>query len=158
MNGTIRPATTEDIDVLVRLRRLMFEAMGHDDVDALDRMCRASRAYFAERIPSGAFRAWLWEEDGQVVASIGLVIHSVPPAPDRLGTDIAYIMSLVTLPSHRRRGIAAALLGHVLTAVRSEGVAVVSLHATVDGRGIYERQGFALSEAQPEMRLPLTDR
>jgi len=136
----------------------MFEAMGYDDAQELEKMCRASDAYFREHIPTGTFRAWLAEDDGQAVASIGLVIHSIPPAPRRLGSDEAYIMSLVTLPSHRRRGIAAALLEHVMGTVQAEGASVASLHATKAGRRIYERAGFTADADEPEMRLLLPGR
>lgn len=155
MSFRIRRADAADIEDLVQLRRMMFEAMGHSDERALTAMCEESRRYFAEHIPTGAFRAWVAEDGGQAVASIGLVIHSIPPSPDRLKSQEAYIMSLVTSPSHRRQGIAAALLEHVLDAAREDGIPVASLHATTAGRGVYERAGFALNEALPEMHAVL---
>jgi len=186
VSWSIRAATVDDIPDLVRLRRVMFEAMGHSDADALDRMCAASAAYFARDLPTDAFRAWVavssgtdsvsagdetgsgetgtcrWRairpgEPGESgpVASIGLVVHDVPPSPGRTAGREAYIMNLVTLPTHRRRGIAGALLHHVLDVVRAEGIPVASLHATGAGRGIYARAGFALDPDLPELRLSL---
>jgi len=134
MGYEARRATVNDIADVVRLRRVMFEAMGDDDTEALDRMCEASSAYLEEHMPTGRFRAWFAVDEGVAVAFIGLVLHSIPPAPDRLGTDEAYMMSLVTLPSHRRQGVA-------------------SLHATAIGRGTYERTGFAVDDVTPRMRL-----
>jgi len=156
MSHAIRQATVDDVPELVALRRVMFEAMGYDDTQELQKMCRASDDYFREHIPAGTFRAWLAEEEGRAIASIGLVIHSIPPAPRRPGSEEAYIMSLVTLPSHRRRGIAAALLNLVIDTVRAEGVSVASLHATENGRRIYEMAGFTADVAEPEMRLALS--
>jgi GNAT superfamily N-acetyltransferase len=153
----IREAATADIRDLVALRRAMFEAMGYDDAVVLDRMCDASASYFAERLPTGAFRAWVAEVDGRPIASIGLVTHSVPPSPRRLVGKEAYIMNLVTLPGFRRQGIAAALLDQVLTVARSEGIPVASLHATAAGRGIYEQAGFRSDGVLPEMRRTLGD-
>ena len=158
MSYPIRQATVDDVPDLVALRRVMFEAMGYDDTHKLEQMCQASDAYFREHIPAGTFRAWLADDDGKPIASIGLVIHSIPPSPNRLGSREAYIMSLVTLPSHRRRGMAAALLEHVVDIVRAEGDSIASLHATDAGRRIYERLGFTADIAQPEMRLSLSDR
>jgi len=187
MSWAIREATVDEIEQLVALRRAMFEAMGFDDAATLDRTCAAAYAYFAEHMPTAAFRVWVAvsssadaddtgretgsgetrtccgrditlgrPDEGELIASIGLVIHSVPPSPHNLVGRVGYIMNLVTLPAHRRKGIAEALLGHVLGVVRSEGVLVASLHATQVGRGIYERAGFEIDESLPEMRLRFT--
>ncbi|MFC2078019.1 GNAT family N-acetyltransferase [Candidatus Bipolaricaulota bacterium] len=187
MSWTIRTATADEIPELVALRREMFEAMGFDEAAALDRTCIAAHAYFAEHMPTGAFRVWVAvssgadaddtgreagsgetgtccgrditpskPDEGELIGSIGLVVHSVPPSPRNLVGRVGYIMNLVTLPAHRRKGIAGALLDHVLGVVRSEGIPVASLHATRIGRGIYERAGFAIDEELPEMRRTLS--
>jgi ribosomal protein S18 acetylase RimI-like enzyme len=103
----------------------------------------------------GESSALIEPSKGDPVASIGLVVHSVPPSPfNRVGRE-GYIMNLVTLPPLRRRGIARALLSHVIEVLRAEGVPVASLHATSDGRELYEELGFVLNEELPEMRLSL---
>jgi len=155
MSHRVRQADVDDIAALVRLRRVMFEAMGNNDSDALDAMCQASERYFSERIPAERFFAWLAEDGGQAVASIGLVVHSIPPSPDRLDDREAYIMSLVTLPSYRRRGIAAELLECALVFAREQGIGVASLHATSAGRGVYARAGFSERCEIPEMSVRL---
>lgn len=171
---TIRQARVEEIEQLIALRRMMFEAMGFDDTEALDRTCDAMRAYFAHQMPTGAFRVWVAVSSGastggdsgsgqagtcaeSLIASIGLVIHSVPPGPHNLVGTVGYIMNLVTLPEWRRQGIAHALLSHVLDVLRAEGVAVASLHASTDGRCLYEDLGFQAKEDLPEMRRSLVD-
>jgi ribosomal protein S18 acetylase RimI-like enzyme len=94
-------------------------------------------------------------DEGELIASIGLVVHSVPPSPfNRVGKE-GYIMNLVTLPPWRRRGIARALLSHVLDVLRSEGVPVATLHASRDGWNLYEELGFAVKDELPEMRIHL---
>ena len=103
----------------------------------------------------GESSALIEPSKGDPVASIGLVVHSVPPSPfNRVGRE-GYIMNLVTLPPWRRRGIARALLSHVIEVLRAEGVPIASLHATSDGRELYEELGFVLNEELPEMRLSL---
>jgi len=169
---TIRRAQVEEIEQLIALRREMFESMGFDDAAALDRTCDAARAYFAENMPTDAFRVWVAVAsgastkdvagsgqtgicEGDLIASIGLVIHSVPPSPHNLVGKTGYIMNLVTLPEWRRQGIAHALLIHVLDELRSQGVPAASLHASAEGRGLYENLGFHVRDDLPEMRLPL---
>jgi len=63
--------------------------------------------------------------------------------------------AFTTLPAWRRRGIARALLSHVLDVLRTEGVPVVSLHATSHGRRLYEDLGFSVKDELPEMWLHL---
>jgi len=149
----IRPATLSDVDTLVDLRLIMFEAMGFDDDIQLERVAVACRSYLEQHLPTDQFRAWVAEAETGTIASIGLVLHSVPPSPRNLVGLEAYIMNLVTLPAWRRRGIARALLSHVLGIVREEGVPVTSLHTSAEGRRLYESLGFAILEDGPEMVL-----
>ncbi len=145
----IREATAKDVPELVMLRREMFEAMGFSDSSILDQVSEASTRYFKRTVPSGHFRAWVAEADGMVVASIGLVIHDIPPTPHNLLGKEGYVMNLVTRPPWRRRGIGTALLQTVLDTLQVEGIPLASLHATPDGQGIYEEAGF---EPSNEMR------
>ena len=150
----IRPATVDEIDVLTELRLAMFKAMGVEAED-LSQAIDPIRDYFQEHLPTGAFRVWVAEHNGTPIASIGLVLHSVPPSPHNAVGKEAYVMNLVTLPEYRRRGIAKRLLLHVLDVVRSEGIPGASLHASSDGCGLYEELGFVVSDEIPEMRLTL---
>ena len=152
MNHVIRQGKVDEVPEIVALRRSMFEAMGHEDAASLDRMSDAFARYCREHMPTGDFRVWVAEnEEGRPIASIGLVVHGVPPSPSYPEGVEAYIMDLVTLPAYRRRGIAAALLDAALDTARSEGIPVARLHATDDGRAIYERAGFQKNETVPEM-------
>ena len=148
---TIRRGTLGELDELIRLRRSLFEAMGYDDPAILARTDDACRTYFAQKMPSGDFRVWVAEVRGRLVASIGLVVHSVPPGPGNPTGKVGYIMNLVTDPAYRRQGIARALMKRVLSVLEDEGVPVASLHATADGRPLYESLGFAANGHTPEM-------
>ena len=151
----IRPATLHDVDILIDLRLSMFRAMGFDDEAMLHRVEEACRDYFGQHLPTGQFRAWVAETRSGVIASIGLVMHSVPPSPKNLVGNEAYIMNLVTLPGWRRQGIARALLTHVVEVLREQGIPAISLHAAADGRQLYESVGFTILGDGPEMVLKL---
>ena len=152
---SIRPATLHDVDILIDLRLTMFRAMGFDDEAVLHRVGEACRDYFLRHLPTGAFRVWVAEHQGTAVASVGLVLHSIPPSPKNLVGKEAYLMNLVTLPEWRGQGMARALLTHVLAVLREEDIPVVSLHATADGRQLYESVGFTILGDGPEMVLKL---
>lgn len=152
---TIRLATTDEVASLVELRVAMFEAMGYEK-EVLTQAIDSMRKYFEQHLPTGAFRVWVAEYEETPIASIGLVIHSIPPSPHNIVGKEAYIMNLVTLPEHRHQGIARQLLSHVLDIVRAEGIPKISLHASSDGRRLYEDLGFTILEDLPEMVLKLT--
>ena len=151
---TIRSATIAEVETLVELRLAMFEAMGIEHSE-LALAIAPMRIYFEQHLPTGAFRVWVAEHQKVPIAAIGLVIHSVPPSPRNITGKVAYIMNLVTLAEHRRLGIAKQLLLHVLDIVRSEGIPKISLHASSDGRPLYEQLGFKTSAETREMWLTL---
>jgi len=155
-NYIIRPATIDEIDTLIDLRLTMFRAMGFDDEGMLHRVGEASRDYFRQHLPTGLFRVWVAEVGSGVVASVGLVMHSIPPSPKSPAGKEAYLMNLVTLPEWRRQGIAQTLLTHVIEVLRDEGVPIISLHASANGRELYENLGFTILEDCREMVLKLT--
>jgi GNAT superfamily N-acetyltransferase len=149
----IRQATIADVDDLVRLRRMMFEAMGFDDSAKLDAGDAAASAYFAQAIPSGEFQGWLAVMPaGEAVSTCGLVIDQHPPGPGNLSGKTGYIMNVVTHPAYRRRGLARRLMQVTLAWLEEQGIQRAELHATDMGRPLYEELGFA---AHTGMRLEM---
>ena len=62
------------------------------------------------------------------------------------------IVNVYTRPEHRRKGLARQLMRASLDWCRSNAVPCVILHASVEGRRLYESLGFASTN---EMRLLL---
>jgi GNAT superfamily N-acetyltransferase len=151
-SGKARFATAADVDELVRLRRLMFEAMG---VDATSGAWQAAAALtFATEMDAGRLVAVVVDApDGVGLAASGVVqFESRLPSPERQGMVKAYISSMSTDPRWRRRGFASAVLALVLEECRRRDVVVAGLHATESGRPVYERAGFLPRAGYPEMR------
>ncbi len=148
---TVRQATVADISDLVRLRRMMFEAMGFDDSAKLDAGDAAAATCFAQAIPSSELRGWLAvTPTGEAVSTCGLVIDQHPPGPGNLSGKTGYIMNVVTDPAYRRRGLARRLMQVALAWLDEWGIQRAELHATDMGRPLYEELGFA---AHTGMRL-----
>jgi GNAT superfamily N-acetyltransferase len=149
----IREATIADLDTILHHRWSMFQDMGCRDQAALRAMQSTSMPFFAQRLSTGAYHGWLVEEDsGRVVAGGGVLIfeyHSSPfdPLPRR-----PMIVNLYTDPAYRRIGIAGALLEVMIKWCREEGFGSVMLHASDQGRPLYQRLGFLPTN---EMRLML---
>jgi len=150
---SIRKATLDDVAELVRLRRMMFEAMGYGDARRLDASDAASADYFSSAISGGVFHAWLAETaNGKAIGSGGAVIDHHPPDPNNLSGQTGYIMNLVTDPGYRRQGIARRLMQTILDWLVEQGVTQMALHATQVGYPLYQELGFVESN---EMRLRL---
>jgi GNAT superfamily N-acetyltransferase len=148
---SIRQATGADVPELVRLRRVMFEAMGVDDAQRLAATDAANAAYFTQAIPTGQFHGWLAvTAAGEAVGSGGVVIDQHPPGPGNLSGRVGYIMNLVTDPRYRRQGVARRVMQAMIDWLADQGIQVMALHATEVGRPLYEELGFTDSN---EMRL-----
>jgi GNAT superfamily N-acetyltransferase len=149
---TIREATPADLDVVMHHRRSMFADMGDRGHAALDAMDASSRPLFARALADGSYRGWLAQEDGRVVAGGGIIMlpyHSSPrdPKPRR-----AWIVNMYTEPGYRRQGLARRLMDAMIGWCRSQRMAAVYLHASDEGRPLYESLGFRPTN---EMRLHL---
>jgi GNAT superfamily N-acetyltransferase len=157
--GRVRLATAADTDELVRLRRLMFDAMGVDTRNdrwegavaeliphelAEDRLVAAVvDAPDGAATPAGSAR----------LAASGIVqFERRMPGPDHPGTTRAYLSSMSTDPRWRQCGYGTSILARLMECCRDRGVGVVELHATDVGRRLYERVGFVLRPGAPEMR------
>jgi GNAT superfamily N-acetyltransferase len=152
----VRQAIISDIPDLVRLRRVMFESMGFDDPAQLAAADAAAAAYFAKAIPIEEFTGWLAvTSTDEAVGSGGVVIDRHPPGPNNLSGQMGYIMNLVTMPSHRRRGIARRMMQTMLDWLAERDVHRVTLHATEEGRPLYQELGFVDSN---EMQLKARDK
>jgi GNAT superfamily N-acetyltransferase len=147
---SIREAVPSDISEILRQRRRMYEDMHYTDVPALDAMLALSEEYLKTAMANGSFRAWLASHVNRVVAGGGIILTPWLAHPYDLECRRATILNVYTDPEYRRRGIARQIMRTLVEWCRSEGLARVTLHASEDGRHLYESLGFKPSN---EMRL-----
>ena len=149
----VRAATLADADVLVRHRIGMFTDMGVPlDAAALD---PAFRAWLAEMMPAGTYRAWLAETAaGAVAGGGGITIIPWPPGPRYGGDKLAFVYNVYTEPAHRRRGLARLVMDTIHAWCRDAGITSMALNASRDGKSLYESMGYAESPS-PMMFLPI---
>lgn len=148
----LRRATSEDLDILVAHRRAMFVDMGYRDQSALDSMAAKCHSWLLTKMNRGEYLAWLaTAPDGSVVAGTGLWLMDWPPHMIGSGPR-GNILNVYTEVEFRRQGLASELVRAALDWCRSNGVDVIVLHASADGRRLYESLGFAGTN---EMRIQL---
>jgi GNAT superfamily N-acetyltransferase len=148
---SIRTATLDDAETIAGHRRSMFFDMGHRDEEQLNAMITAFRPWLREKMSSGEYLAWMATGgDGRIVAGLGLWLMDWPPHLVGPGSRRGNILNVYTLPSFRRQGIARHLMEAALDWCRGNGIRAVILHASDEGRSLYERLGFGPTN---EMRL-----
>jgi GNAT superfamily N-acetyltransferase len=174
MRYRIRPATLDDIEVLVHHRFAMFSDMGVPlDAAAL---APAFAQWLRKMMPSGTYRAWLVESTSApseppraeprpsihtspriggdshtlataatVVAGGGATILPWPPGPRYLGGSLAFVYNVYTEPAHRRQGLARRVMGAIHDWCRENGITSLALNASEDGQPLYESLGYVIT-------------
>lgn len=148
---SIRQAITQDAGTLVAHRRGMFRDMGYDDHAGLDAMAERFLPWLEKKMGAGEYLAWLaLAEDGRIAAGSGLWLMDWPPHMVGSSARRGNILNVYTEPEFRRQGLAKRVTVAAMDWCRDHGIDYVILHASPQGRSIYEALGF---EPTNEMRF-----
>jgi GNAT superfamily N-acetyltransferase len=149
--NTVRAATIDDLETVLRHRHAMFAEMGFSEA-SLAAMDREALPYFARAFEEGTYHHWCIDHLGQVAAGAGVSVTPFYPGPRDPRPRRAWMLNVYTEPEFRRLGMAARLVETAVDWCRNSGIRSVYLHASESGRPLYERMGFVSSN---EMRLDL---
>jgi len=146
----IRMATVGDAAVLARHRAEMFRAMGLADAPLYAPLWQEAERYFEHAVPSGEYVGWLAVPEGDpasVVAGAGAQLRAILPRPDHRGQRLlmgqqGLVLNVFTEVPWRRQGVAEQLMLRVLSWAREQRLASLVLHASGEGRPLYEKLGF----------------
>lgn len=147
---TLRKATAHDIPALcvARKRQLADEGLVADaPID------EELSAYFERTMADGSLVEWVAEDNGEVVATAGIVFMPFPPTFANPAGTRGYVTNMYTVPSHRGQGLASKLLRKLLEEARERGVRKLLLCASQMGRPVYRRLGFAERGGWMELEL-----
>lgn len=144
-----RKSTPADLEVVLRHRERIFTEMGtpRSAADQAD-----SRNFFGDAMRNGLYHGWLAEEADSVVGGVGIILLRYQPGPSQKGEFRPFVVNVWTEPDNRRRGIGRQLMELAIEWSRTQGFTNLFLHATDDGRRLYEQLGF---QATNEMKLRL---
>jgi ribosomal protein S18 acetylase RimI-like enzyme len=154
----VRQAGTSDIPRLAQHRAAMFRDMRQLPSHQEEPLVRATASYLRDALPRGDYVAWVAEDDGtppMTVGGAGVQLRPILPRPRPGDDDLelgpeAIVLNVYVEPAWRRHGIGEALMRAVLDALAVRGIRRIVLHASDDGRRLYERLGFLPTN---EMRL-----
>ena len=135
----------------------MFREMGSLASSAEPSLIDASTKYFQRSIPGGEYIAWLIHtsaDPSNVVAGGGVQLRSLLPRPGADGGHVligreAIVLNMYVERDWRRRGLARRLMNEIIAWARQAGIVRLVLHASDEGRPLYESMGFVPT---PEMR------
>lgn len=145
-------ATLADVDMLVDYRMHFSHELVGKYPDAEETVLRNNmHAYFTREINQNYF-CWYATIDGQVAAIAGMGIRVVPGNVKNPSGIWGYIMSVYTVPQHRRKGLSGQLIRHLVATGRQQGITAFELHATKAGEPVYIKQGFKIHN-EPTYRL-----
>ncbi|MDM8550454.1 GNAT family N-acetyltransferase [Desulfobacterales bacterium HSG2] len=148
---TIQEAGFEDIPILVRHHRLMFEEIwtlkGLDyDISKLEEMDNAYAKKLQKQLTNNTSKAWFIEDISKIIASGAVSIISMVPVPDDPSDRVAYLHSIYTERGYRNRGFARRIAETAIHYCKSQGIRRMILNASDAGRPVYEKTGFRAAD------------
>jgi len=160
-NFQIRLAAVGDLELISWHRARMFQDMGELVPDLFESFRAKSRGTLQRMFERGQYVGWLASPENEperILAGAGVQLREVPPHPqtnpngkiDIVSGRQAIIQNVFTEPEWRRRGLAALLIERIIDWTREQGIDSLVLHASDEGRALYERLGFV---ATTEMRF-----
>lgn len=149
----VRLATPADAEAVVRLGRLMFEAMG---VPGDTSWHAPALAVTRAGLRDGWLAAFVVDEPGsaRVVSGAAVGVSQRLPGPFDPTGRTGYVQYVCTEAGYRRRGLGRAVMSALVEWCRDNGVRSVELHATADGDALYRSLGFG-EPHRPNLRLSL---
>ncbi len=153
----LRKATLEDIPLLIKLRMDYLTedhwSMSPEEEAAVRKQLEQ---YFNNHIPDNSFIGILAEEDNNIVSAAYLAISENPANPSFITGLTGTLLNVLTYSEYRRRGIAAKVLEKIIDEAKMLGVSSINLSATSDGKPLYEKLGFSISN-YTTMNIKLLD-
>jgi GNAT superfamily N-acetyltransferase len=159
----IRSATAADAAIISHQRVGMWVDMGVATPEIVPELLRVTTEALAPILESGEYAGWLAapaDEPSLIVAGAGVHFRPVLPLPVRRPDGSVFIepgrhptvVNVYTERAYRRRGIARLLMERIIAWAPGAGVTMLFLHASPEGKALYESLGFAPSA---DMRLSL---
>lgn len=146
-----RLATIDDADIIARHRAAMFLDMRYVEEQQAQTIESHSLPMLREMLAAGEYRGWLIEFEGQIIAGGGMILRRMLPRLESyVGGREAYILNMFTERAHRRKNLARQLMQTMLAWCEENNIGRVSLHASDEGRSLYESLNFIPTN---EMRL-----
>ena len=146
-------ARPDDLELLVAHRLNMWRDVRPELGKKTKESEKATREWIRKRLSNGSLIGFVARtSDGKVAGSGCIWIREEQPRPTNPRLEFPYLMSMCTEKEFRRKGVAKLILKRALKWCRVHKYERIILHASDEGRPLYEKFGF---EATREMLLRL---
>ena len=151
MSLVYRKANLSEIPTLVMFRKQQLIDEGQQPNFDAD---NTFTDYFTKCFDNDSLVQYVAIDGTKIAATGGVHFYSCPPSYRNPTGKIAYIAGMYTLPCFRGRGIATIILKHLIEEARRRNYNVVRLHASPQGRPVYEKMGFIHANGFMTLHLP----
>ena len=138
-----RKANIEDVSQLVELRKKQLIDEGCYSENNID---EELEKYFSTSITNENLVVWIATENEYIIGTAGVCFFQYPPSFSNPTGRIAYITNVYTKTQYRKQGIATKLLELILEDIKNTGCKFARLHASSQGKKLYEKIGFVYAE------------
>ena len=150
---TISLGNIHDLEILTRHRILMWTEIYPELADSIAASEEITRDWIKVKLLQGSMIPFTARTAGGKVAGSGcILLKEDQPRPTDKSVYTPYLMSMYTERECRKMGIATGIVAASIKWCREHGYGSITLHASKEGRGIYEGFGFNPTN---EMRLSI---
>ena len=144
-------AGQEDVDLLAEHRKKMWLDIHPEYEREVRATAKRTRKWIGDQLSKGSLVGLVVRSaDGEVVGSGCIWLREEQPRPTGVRLVVPYLMSMYTVKKFRRQGVASLIVKGALKWCRKKNYDRVILHASREGRSVYEGLGF---EPSNEMRF-----
>ncbi len=108
-------------------------------------------SFFERNIEKETHIAFVCEDDGVLVATVGLSLFEMPPTDKLINGKVIKLMNMYTVPKYRRKGIAKKLLEMAIAFAQENEYYKIMLNSSPMGKALYEQSGFSLIDNEYEL-------
>lgn len=139
----VRAVGPGDLEAICRHRHEMFKASGRTDAIVAP-MTDNFRKWLQPRLADGRYFGWFVLDDEEVIAGVGMMVLDWPPHPAHPDQgERGYVLNMFVEPRYRRLGHGKRLMELCHAEAERWGLTYSVLHATQQGRPLYEQMGWS---------------
>lgn len=154
MKFIVSAGKQEDLETLADHRRKMWLDIHPERKEQIEQSYEPTKKWIGEQMQSGRYIAFIARtETGEIAGSGALWLREDQPRPGNLLLITPYLLSMYTIPKFRKNGVASLITEKAVKWCKDNGYTRVELHASDEGRRVYEKFGFVSSN---EMRLRMS--
>jgi ribosomal protein S18 acetylase RimI-like enzyme len=148
----VRAVGPADLETICRHRHEMFKVSGRTN-EMVAPMTEHFGPWLRPLLEDGRYFGWFIISMDRVIAGVGMMVIDWPPHPSHPTQSArGYVLNMYVEPDFRRQGLGRGLMELCEREAEQRGLDYLVLHATKQGRGLYEKLGWASTS---EMALSL---